>query len=63
MGNLALHVIHIGVDFCGVILGIRNSSPHINSNALPGMPPAIKSIATMVELLSLQNVFIIEGED
>ena len=62
--RLAPHGICVGVDFGGVILDIRDSSPHDNSTALlPAMPQAIESIATMVELLSLQNVFIIEGED
>ena len=58
--RLAPHGIRVGVDFGGVILDIRDSSPHDNSTALlPAMPQAIESIATMVELLSPQNVFIV----
>ena len=58
--RLAPHGIRVGVDFGGVILDIRDSSPHDNSTALlPAMPQAIESITTMVELLSPQNVFIV----
>jgi hypothetical protein len=57
---LAPHGIRVGVDFGGVILDIRDSSPHDNSTALlPAMPQTIEIIATMVELLSPQNVFIV----
>jgi len=57
--RLSPHGIRIGVDFGGVILDIRDSSPHDNSTALPAMLQAIKCIATMVELLSPQNVFFV----